>query len=42
MLQAVAAVDALQKGMNPKPGKDAQHYLREARSGAMYGDVPDE
>jgi hypothetical protein len=42
MLQAMQQVEVLQQGMNPKPGKDSQDYLREARSGALYGHATDE
>jgi hypothetical protein len=35
MLQALSQIEEIHKGMNPK--KDKKDYLREARSGAMYG-----
>ncbi len=37
MLNALAEVERIQKGMQPKEGNDALDYLREARSGGMYG-----
>jgi hypothetical protein len=40
MLTALRQVEAIQRGMNPKPGGDTQAYIREARSGALYGYEP--
>jgi hypothetical protein len=37
ILKAMAAVAEIQKGMEPKPGKDSVEYLREGREGEMYG-----
>ena len=37
MLNALAEVERIQKGMQPREGKDAPDYLREAKSGGMYG-----
>lgn len=37
MLEAMANIAEIQKGMNPKKGKDSLEHLREAREGAMYG-----
>jgi len=36
-LAALQQLDQLQRGMNPKSGGDSQAYIREARSGALYG-----
>ena len=36
MLQAIKQIEAIQVGMNPKPGKDTLEYLKEAREGKMY------
>lgn len=41
-LAALREIEQLQRGMNPKPGGDSQVYIREARSGAMYGYQPTE
>jgi hypothetical protein len=35
MLEALSDIEEIRKGMNPKKG--TKDYLREARSGAMYG-----
>jgi hypothetical protein len=35
MLQALSDIEAIRKGMNPRKG--TKDYLREARSGGMYG-----
>lgn len=37
MLKALAEVERIQEGMQSREGKDALEYLREARSGGMYG-----
>jgi hypothetical protein len=37
MLNALAEVERIQKGMQPKEDKNEREYLREARSGGMYG-----
>jgi hypothetical protein len=42
MLSALAKVEEIQAGMRPKSGGTTQDDLREARSGAMYGNGPDE
>jgi hypothetical protein len=36
MLYAMAAIEEIQKGMQPSAGKSSLEYLREARTGAMY------
>ena len=41
-LDAMARIAEIQRGMNPKAGKDSLEYLREAREGAMYGYGSDE
>jgi uncharacterized protein (DUF1778 family) len=41
ILEAIAKIEQIQKGMNPKQGKDTLEYLREAREGGMYGYGPD-
>jgi hypothetical protein len=35
MLQALSDIEEIRKGMNPRKG--TKDYLREARSGGMYG-----
>jgi hypothetical protein len=40
MLQALSDIEAIRKGMNPRKG--TKDYLREARSGGMYGSVTDD
>ena len=37
MLNALAEVERIQKGMQPKEDKDEREYPREARTGGMYG-----
>ena len=37
MLKAWAEAERIQEGMRPREGKDALGFLREARSGGMYG-----
>jgi hypothetical protein len=37
MLNAIAAVERIHTGMQPKDDKNTLTYLREARAGAMYG-----
>jgi hypothetical protein len=42
MLSALARIEEIQRGMQPVKGNDSLNYLREARSGGMYGYSPDE
>jgi hypothetical protein len=42
MLDAMKRIAEIQKGMNPKKGKDSLEHLSEAREGAMYGYGSDE
>ena len=42
MLNALARIKEIQNGMKPKADGSNQDYLREARSGAIYGYNPDE
>ena len=42
MLNVLAKVEEIQLGMQPKDDKNTQDYLREARSGGMYGYDPNE
>lgn len=37
ILNAIADVERIQKGMQPKDDQNTLTYLREARSGEMYG-----
>lgn len=42
MLNALAKVEEIQKAMQPRDDKNTLDYLREARSGGMYGHSPNE
>jgi hypothetical protein len=42
MLNALARVEQIQRGMNPAVDDHSLEYLREARSGGMYDAGPDE
>lgn len=41
MLNALLKIEAIQQGMQPQEDKNTQDYIREARSGGMYGNGPD-
>jgi len=42
MLEAMRRAEEIQRGMNPKPGRDSAEIIREGRAGAMWDYDPAE